>query len=184
MTRITKGAAARRPGSDDDSEESSPQSHSAADRLNQQIATISSFGVANLRKAWTERFRRPAPLIQSADVLLRLFAWKLQVAAFGDLDADTSYKLTRLKTALVRGKSTAPSPALGLRPGSILSRGWRGQIHRVLVLDQGFEHLDIRYGSLSEVARAITGTRWSGPRFFGLEAEQVRPARVVERKES
>lgn len=170
----------RRPGSDDESEESSPQSVTAADHLNQEIATLSSLGVADLRKAWTERFRRPAPPIQSADVLLRLFAWKLQVAALGDLDADTWSKLARLKTALMRGKSTGPSPALGLRPGSILSREWRGQVHRVLVLDQGFEHLDVLYRSLSEVARAITGTRWSGPRFFGLEAEQARPARVAE----
>jgi hypothetical protein len=60
-----------------------------------------------------------------------------------------------------------------------LSREWRGVTHRVLVLDQGFEHQGTRYGSLSEVARAITGTRWSGPRFFGLEAEQARPARMV-----
>lgn len=181
MTRIAKRAALeRRPGSDDDSEESSPQSVTATDHLDQQIATLSSLGVADLRKAWTDRFRRPAPPIQSADVLLRLFAWKLQVTSFGDLDAETSSKLARLKTALTRGKSTTPSPALGLRPGSILSREWRGQVHRVLVLDQGFEHLDFRYRSLSEVARAITGTRWSGPRFFGLEAEQARPARVAE----
>lgn len=181
MMRIVKRAAMeRRPGSDDDSEESSPQSVTATDHLDQQIATLSSLGVADLRKAWAERFRRPAPPIQSADLLLRLFAWKLQVAAFGDLDAETSSKIARLKTALARGKSTTPSPALGLRPGSILSREWRGQVHRVLVLDQGFEHLDIRYRSLSEVARAITGTRWSGPRFFGLEAEQAQPAEMVE----
>lgn len=179
--RIAKRAATeRRPGSNYESEESPPLSPSATDHRDQQIATLSSLGVADLRKAWAEHFRRPAPPIQSADVLLRLFAWKLQVAAFGDLDAETSSKLARLKTALVRGKSTAPSPALGLRPGSILSREWRGQVHRVLVLDQGFEHLDVRYGSLSEVARAITGTRWSGPRFFGLEAEQARPARMAD----
>lgn len=180
MTQIAKRAAVKcRPGSENDSEESSPQSFAATDHLDQQIAMLSSLGVADLRKAWTERFRRPAPPIQSADVLYRLFAWKLQVAALGDLDAGASSKLARLKTALARGKSTAPSPALGLRPGSTLSREWRGQVHRVLVLDQGFEHLDVRYGSLSEVARAITGTRWSGPRFFGLEAEQARPARVA-----
>lgn len=185
MTRIAKRPAVeRRPGSSDELEESSSPSLSAADHLDQQIATLSSLGVTDLRKAWADRFRRPAPPIQSTDVLLRLFAWKLQVAAFGDLNAETSSKLARLKTALVRGKSTPPSPALGLRPGSILSREWRGQVHRVLVLDRGFEHLDVRYRSLSEVARAITGTRWSGPRFFGLEAEQARPARVVGGTES
>lgn len=181
MTRIVKRAAMEHhPGSDDDSETTSPLSPSTIDHLDQQIAALSSLGVADLRKAWAEHFRHPTPPIQSADILLRLFAWNLQVAALGDLDADTSSKLARLKTALARGKSTTPAPTLGLQPGSILSREWRGQVHRVLVLDQGFEHLGVRYGSLSEVARAITGTRWSGPRFFGLEAEQARPARISE----
>mgnify|MGYP003626215116 FL=1 len=101
MTRIAKRAAVkRRPGSDDDSEESSSQSVTATDHLNQQIAALSSLGVADLRKAWAERFHRPAPPIQSADVLLRLFAWRLQVASLGDLDAETSSKLARLKTSL------------------------------------------------------------------------------------
>ena len=124
MTRIARKAAVeRRPGSDDESEGSSSQSLSGADQLDQQIATLSSLGVADLRKAWAERFRRPAPPIQSADLLLRLFAWKLQVTSFGDLDADTSSKLARLKTALTRGKSTAPSPALGLRRRGIFMGG-------------------------------------------------------------
>lgn len=185
MTWIVKRAAMeRRSGSDDDSEGTSYLTPSSTDHLDQRIAALSSLGVADLRKAWAEHFRCPAPPTQSADILLRLFAWKLQVAAFGDLDADTSSKIARLKTASTRGKAATPSPALGLRPGSILSREWRGQVHRVLVLDQGFEHLGIQYGSLSEAARAITGTRWSGPRFFGLEAEQARPARIAEGSET
>ena len=56
-----------------------------------------------------------------------------------------------------------------LRAGTVLVREWRGVAHRVLVLDTGFEHQGKRFGSLSEVARAISGTRWSGPRFFGLQ---------------
>lgn len=152
--------------------------------VKQQIATLSSLGVAGLRKAWTDRFRRPTPPIQSADVLLRLYAWRLQAEAFGTLDAETSAKLSRLKRALVRGKPSTPSPTLELKPGSILSREWRGQSHKVLVLDQGFEHRGTPYRSLSEVARAITGTRWSGPRFFGLEADQAKPARSAEASSS
>jgi hypothetical protein len=61
-----------------------------------------------------------------------------------------------------------------LKAGTVLVREWRGIEHRVLVLDGGFEHRDRRYKSLSHVARAITGTNWSGPRFFGLEPKQVR----------
>lgn len=159
---------------------SDASSGDAGGTIEQQIATLGSLGVADLRKTWAARFRRPAPPIQSADILFRLIAWKLQVNTFGDLDADTASKLTRLKTASSRGKPATPSPALGLRPGSILSREWRSVAHRVLVLDRGFEHQGVRYGSLSEVARAITGTRWSGPRFFGLEVDQAKPAAMTE----
>jgi hypothetical protein len=60
-----------------------------------------------------------------------------------------------------------------LKAGTVLVRGWRGIEHRVLVLDAGFEHRDRRYKSLSHVARTITGTNWSGPRFFGLEPRQA-----------
>jgi len=54
------------------------------------------------------------------------------------------------------------------RPGTRLVREWQGRVHEVVVLDEGFLWSGKRHGSLSEIARAITGTRWSGPRFFGL----------------
>jgi hypothetical protein len=58
-----------------------------------------------------------------------------------------------------------------IKPGAVLVRDWKGQSHRVIVLDQGFGYHDKTYTSLSEIARAITGTRWNGPRFFGLRNE-------------
>lgn len=69
------------------------------------------------------------------------------------------------------GKAPVPAVNGGLRPGTVLIREWRGVTHRVLVRHKGFEHDDKTYGSLSEVARAISGTHWSGPRFFGLGAK-------------
>jgi hypothetical protein len=99
-----------------------------------------------------------------------LFAWKIQAKAFGGLDAETVAELRRVRKALAEGKSPVAQPrASTLQAGTVLVREWRGTIRRVLVLDNGFEHEGKRYGSLSEVARAISGTRWSGPRFFGLE---------------
>jgi hypothetical protein len=56
-----------------------------------------------------------------------------------------------------------------IKPGTRLVRGWRGDTHVVTVLEEGFEYRDKRYGSLSEIARLVTGTRWSGPAFFGLK---------------
>ena len=72
---------------------------------------------------------------------------------------------------LMRPDRAAVVPSL--KAGTILIREWRGVEHRVLVLDGGFEHRGTRYKSLTHIARTITGTRWSGPRFFGLDAAAV-----------
>lgn len=142
-----------------------------------EIESLADFGVDRLRDIWQRRFRAPVPKIQSADILRRLIAWKIQVEAYGDLDDETKRQLRLLKRLQAKGQSLSP-PAPGPKAGTVLVREWRGVEHRVLVLDQGFEHQDARYQSLSEVARAITGTRWSGPRFFGLEAPNASAAKV------
>ena len=141
-----------------------------------EIDRLHGLGIDALREYWARRFRKSPPPIQSADILHRLIAWRLQVEAFGDLDAGSKQTIARLM------RSAGPKGALPralfnpLKAGSVLVREWRGVVHRVLVLDEGFEHRDKRYRSLTKVARAITGTRWSGPRFFGLDAvgEKVR----------
>jgi hypothetical protein len=141
------------------------------DPMAAKVVALMDKGVDALRESWFQRFRSPAPPIQSADILRRLFAWRLQVETFGDLDTETATSLKRSRTAVAKGR--APSPGTGLRVGTILVREWRGVTHRVLALDEGFEHDGKRYGSLSEVARAISGTRWSGPRFFGVEERPI-----------
>src|SRR5258707_1198194 len=141
-----------------------------------ELAALMDKGIEVIRAAWLQRFRSPAPPIQSSDVLRRLFAWRLQVEAFGDLDPETATSLKRTRSAVAKGK--APTVGASLRTGTILVREWRGVTHRVLALDKGFEHNEKRYGSLSEVARAISGTRWSGPRFFGIEDQPTRSKTV------
>jgi hypothetical protein len=152
----------------------------STDAISRELAALSDKGIEELRTIWETRLRGSVPRIQSADVLRRLLAWRIQVGAFGDLDAQSSSRLARLKSAHRKGKSITPSPALGLRPGTTLTREWRGRAHRVLVLDEGFEHHSKHYKSLSQVARAITGTQWSGPRFFGLEANQAKLSSVAD----
>lgn len=146
--------------------------------LERQLVELENFTIDALRAAWVDRFGGRPPPIQSADVLRRLFAWKVQAKALGGLDHETALRLVRLKTRLVKGKECKPPPSLGLGAGTILTREWKGREHRILVLDDGFEHQGKRYGSLSKVARAITGTQWSGPRFFGLEAGQAIDQRI------
>jgi hypothetical protein len=135
-----------------------------------EIAPLVGKGVDSLRDAWRQRFGSPAPKIQSADILRRLLAWKIQAETFGGLDAETVAELKRARSAIAEGKSpVSKSNVSQLRAGTVLVREWRGTMHRVLVLDGSFEHEGRRFSSLSEVARAISGTRWSGPRFFGLQ---------------
>lgn len=146
-----------------------PSTSGYVDRL---LADLEGKGVAGLREIWVARFGGRAPPIQSADILRRLIAWKIQEKVFGGLDPENKSRLGRMKAAYAAGKTIVPSPSVGLTPGTILTREWKGVEHRVLVLDQEFEHQGKRYGTLTKVARAITGTHWSGPRFFGLDEGQ------------
>lgn len=137
--------------------------------LDAEVAGLRSMGVEALRVRWAKRFRSTAPSIQSADVLLRFYAWRIQAESYGELDDDTRTLLARARAAVAKGKSPLPRSAMQLRSGTVLVREWRGVTHRVLVLDRVFQHDNKRFRTLTEVARAITGTHWSGPRFFGLE---------------
>ena len=74
---------------------------------------------------------------------------------------------------------TQPKVRRNFAPGVELTREWKGVIHKVIVTAGGFQHLGKQYRSLSDIARTITGTRWSGPRFFGLEQKPARPSRQV-----
>ena len=140
------------------------------------MAQLEQLGIDALRQLWGKRFRGEPPVLSSADVLRRLMAWKIQVEAFGDLDEGTKARIRSLQRVERRRApdGTAAGPGLTLRPGMVLVREWRGVEHRVLVLDHGFEYRDKRYRSLTHVARTISGTQWSGPRFFGLEPSQLK----------
>jgi hypothetical protein len=137
--------------------------------------------LGGLRSAWRQRFGEAPPLIRSRDVLLRLMAWRIQAEAYGGLDAKTQRKLDSIAETLERGGDYAPKAAHSLSPGVVLTREWKGNVHRVTVLAEGFQYLGKSYGSLSDIARTVTGTRWSGPRFFGLEQKRLPPQRDATR---
>jgi hypothetical protein len=83
------------------------------------------------------------------------------------------------KTMETRG-DLARARTMMLKPGARLMREWRGETHDVRVLEDGFEWRGQRWRSLSAIAREITGTQWSGPRFFGLEkTEKIADGRVA-----
>jgi len=102
-----------------------------------------------------------------------MLAYRLQAEAMGDLDAETVRFLKQVdlapsKQAAVPLMQAFERRTRDLSPGTVLTREWSGQHHRVMVLDGGFVWEGRTYSSLSEVAKVITGTKWNGPRFFGL----------------
>jgi len=101
--------------------------------------------------------------------LVLAIAWKLQERVHSGLTAAQKRKLTPIAEELRKNGILSTGPAIRLKPGLRLVREWRGETHTVLVLEDGFEWNGERRRSLSEIAREITGTRWSGPSFFGLK---------------
>jgi hypothetical protein len=139
------------------------------DRLAMELQALPGRSTRELQGAWQRLIRLPQPSKLSRDLLVRIIAEKLQQATLGGLPPVTKRRLA----ALARGHpldrdAAARAPMLRLKPGSKLMREWRGRTHTVLVLEDGFEHDGKRFASLTQIARAVTGTHWSGPRFFGL----------------
>lgn len=122
-----------------------------------ELDAIAREDLRQLRVRWVKRWGN-CPGLRSVALLRRIIAWRLQVEASGGLDASTR----RMLSGRAAGAETR------LVAGTILTREWLGIAYRVEVTDDGFIHDGRRWRSLSEVARAITGSRWNGPRFFGL----------------
>jgi hypothetical protein len=121
-----------------------------------------------LSAEWELLYGSAPPDKMSPDLLARGIAWKQQALSEGGVDPATSRELDRLAAQLDRSGDLDLERQMSLRAGTRLVREWHGRICRVLVLEEGFEFDGERYASLSQIARTITGTQWSGPRFFGL----------------
>src|SRR5258705_3485511 len=136
--------------------------------LDVEIARLRELDVGALRARWhTVVGRRPPPNLH-CHLLLRIRAYRLQADLLGDLDTKSQRLLDRSNSPERAGQRAAPRRSIGVRPGTVLGREWNGQMQRVTVLEKGFAWKGKTYPSLSKIALAITGTRWNGPRFFGL----------------
>ena len=134
---------------------------------------------ASLRRRWRMVFGVSAPEHLPRGILLRALVYRIQADALGDLDRETIRMLDRLARE-GRGGALIPLPELrATKPGTLLVREWEGSLQRVMVLEQGFAWNGQTYDSLSQVARAITGTNWNGPRFFGLREPRGRGKRLA-----
>lgn len=123
------------------------------------VAEIEALDLEGLRAFWKGRYGAP-PTLRSEPIMRQLLAWRVQAQAMGGLDAETRKALARSGPVQPKGKH------LGV--GARLTRIWKGLEVAVVVEEQGFRWDDQLFPSLSAAATAIAGTRWSGPRFFGL----------------
>jgi DUF2924 family protein len=141
-----------------------------------EIAHVRSLALDALRRRWRAVFGRTPPGGLSKDLLGRMIAWRMQEQALGGLDQES---LRFLEGLARRGGP----PRRHLKPGTVLVRDYQGERHTVTVAADGFDWQGTTYASLSAIARAITGTAWSGPRFFALARPNgTSPARSNQRK--
>lgn len=143
------------------------------------FSSLRNMNVNDLRSLWKERVDIEFPKNRSAHLLRRLLAWQLQARMNGGLNRLTTRRLSDIALALERDGTYEPKTKRDLSPGVILTREWKGVVHTVTVLAVGFHYLGKRYRSLSDIARTITGTRWSGPRFFRVEQKNALKQRAV-----
>ncbi len=145
----------------------SPFSHDLP-ALKREIDRLSSLDLDSLQTAWRIMFKRHGRGL-SRSILLRTMAWKIQEQAFGGHDAATLKALARYAK---KPCGVAAQKLVTFPPGTVLVREFRGTRHLVTAVLGGFVWREQTYPSLSKIARIITGTQWSGPRFFGVAQEQ------------
>ena len=140
--------------------------------LSAELNELGGRGMDELRQRWAELLgMAPSPRI-SRELLVRAIAHRMQEEAHGGLDKSCRRQLTRLAETLGKSGSMRTTLSRSFKPGTKLIREWKGKIHEVVIAGGTYIWAGRHYRSLSQIARAITGTRWSGPRFFGLEAGQ------------
>lgn len=128
-----------------------------------RIAHLLSLDLPATRVLWTEIIGHPPPASAGLALLRSNLAWHLQAKAEGLSPGGMRRRL------LAEAGKAGELRVAGFKPGTRLIREWQGQTHEVTVLEEGYEWRGVRYRSLSPIARAITGSRWSGPRFFGTD---------------
>jgi hypothetical protein len=135
-----------------------------------ELERLPKMSIVELRSRYRELFRTDPPKAFGPDLLRRSIAQRIQERAYGGLSRDHQ----RLLDQLVRAAQAKPNGRLELprriKPGSELVRTWNRRTYRVVVLEKGFAWEGKTYSSLSQIAFGITGTKWNGPRFFGLRS--------------
>ena len=151
--------------------------------LGEQLRNLQDLDLDQLRVTW-RKLMRSAPPELPRYLLVRLIAYKMQARVYGDLAPETVRFLRRIEKERVRRRAEGacrpkapppipPVPAYqGVKPGTVFAREFGGTVHIVTAVQEGFAWKGKTYSNLSEIARLITGTRWNGPRFFGMRESE------------
>ena len=146
------------------------------DDMTSKLERLKQLSPDDLRTEWRRYFRNEPPPRIGRDLMIRAVAHKMQEQALGGLKGPVKRKLKALMETIGAGKHVGVAGAAVLKPSMRLMREWRGQRYDVHILDNGFEFQGCTYQSLTAIAGEITGTHWSGPRFFGLN----KPAKDID----
>lgn len=149
-----------------------------------ELDKLGSLPIAILRVRYRELFGSEPPSAFGPDLLRRRIAQRIQEKVYGGLSREAKKLLSQLVRSMTSGKNGRLEIPQRIKPGSELVRVWNEQTHRVTVLAKGFAYQGEIFTNLSEIANRITGTRWNGPKFFGLrttnkEADKAVAARMV-----
>ena len=147
---------------------------SCASVIGVELGRLEALDFATLKARWRSVTGRAAPAGVHKSLLLKLLGYRIQADALGDLDPDTARFLDRVASdqKLAKAKTLPLPDKVRAGQGAIFIREWEGVTHHVMHMADGYAWNGATYRSLSEVARAITGVRWNGPRFFGLRARE------------
>lgn len=135
-----------------------------------QIDSLRTLSRHELLDLWRTLYGRVASPAIRREILIPFLAYRIQENSYGGLKHATRAELRRIATSLERNPSNKPLIRPRIKPGTRLFRQWRGQMHEVFVTEAGYEYRGVGYRSLSEIARKVTGVRWSGPAFFRLKS--------------
>lgn len=154
--------------------------------MEDEIAHLCDLDVSGLRARWQSVFQRPSPAHLPRHLLFAVLAFRIQADRCGDLDRETRKVLDRTSAnesglAMADRLESLDRKRTDLTPGTVLVREWDQKSHRVMVLTDGFAWNSQTYDSLTKVAFAITGTKWNGPRFFGLRDKRAKPRPEAQR---
>lgn len=149
-----------------------------SNEISAKVRELPHLRTPQLKDLWLELFAKPPHPKLRRDMMIPILAYQIQENAYGGLKTSTRKRLQKLAEELDRSPNAELNSAPQIKSGTKLIRHWQGRRHEVLASDEGFDYRGKRYRSLSEIAREITGTRWSGPLFFGLK--QARKTQVAQ----